>query len=194
MSIIEFHSPKDLELVESLVLDLCDPQEKANALSELRKKRGMFEDLAPMLWYSLGTMAALLQEVVLVYPTLSSPTLSANASSRVCNALGLLQTAAAHPVTRTPFLAARIPQCLYPFLDTTSKVKSYEYLRLASLNVIDALVKADDTEAFNFLVTSQVIPLCLRIMETDTELPKLVCHAIFCICPAMAHHVVNPIR
>jgi hypothetical protein len=37
MSIIEFHSSKDLELVESLVLDLCDPQEKVNALSELRK-------------------------------------------------------------------------------------------------------------------------------------------------------------
>ena len=35
MSIIEFRSSKDPELVESLVLDLCDPQEKANALSEL---------------------------------------------------------------------------------------------------------------------------------------------------------------
>ncbi|KAG2639906.1 hypothetical protein PVAP13_2KG034416 [Panicum virgatum] len=56
-----------------------------------RKKRGVFKDLAPMLWYSFGTMAALLQEVLLVYPTLSSPTLSANAASRVCNALGLLQ-------------------------------------------------------------------------------------------------------
>ena len=37
MSIIEFRSSKDLELVESLVLDLCDPQEKANALSKLHK-------------------------------------------------------------------------------------------------------------------------------------------------------------
>ena len=54
-------------------------------------------------------------------------------------------------------------------------------------------MQVDDTEAVNFLVTSQVIPLCLRIMETDSELPKIVCHAIFCICPAMAHHV-DPIR
>jgi len=54
-------------------------------------------------------------------------------------------------------------------------------------------MQVDDTEAVNFLVTSQVIPLCLRIMETDSELPKLVCHAFFCICPVMAHHV-NPIR
>ena len=37
MSIIEFRSSKDLELVESLVLDLCDAQEKANALSKLHK-------------------------------------------------------------------------------------------------------------------------------------------------------------
>ncbi|PUZ68403.1 hypothetical protein GQ55_2G024800 [Panicum hallii var. hallii] len=147
----------------------------------------MFKDLAPMLWYSFGTMAALLQPLISL----------ANASSRVCNALGLLQTVAAHPVTRTPpfgsyptlcqfkvllhycvvvhlhvfglclasivkalkyteivYMYARIPLYLYPFLNTTSKAKSYEYLRLASLNVIDALVK------------------------TDSELPKLVATSI----------------
>ncbi|XP_039793132.1 CCR4-NOT transcription complex subunit 9-like [Panicum virgatum] len=73
---------------------------------------------------------------------------------------------------------AQIPLYLYPFLNTTSKAKSFEYLRLASLNVIDALVKVDDTETVNFLVTSQVIPLCLPIMETDSELPKLVATSI----------------
>ena len=46
-------------------------------------------------------------------------------------------------------------------------------------------MQVDDTEAVNFLVTSQVIPLCLRILETGSELSKLVCHAFFCICPAM---------
>jgi len=53
-------------------------------------------------------------------------------------------------------------------------------------------MQVDDTEAVNFLVTSQVISLCLRIMETNSELPTYVMPS-FCICPAMAHHV-NPIR
>ena len=42
-------------------------------------------------------------------------------------------------------------------------------------------MQVDDTEAVNFLVTSQVIPLCLRIMETGSELSKTVCHIIFCM-------------
>jgi len=38
-------------------------------------------------------------------------------------------------------LAAHIPLFLYPFLNTTSKTRPFEYLRLTSLGVIGALVK-----------------------------------------------------
>lgn len=36
---------------------------------------------------------------------------------------------------------AHIPLFLYPFLNTTSKTRPFEYLRLTSLGVIGALVK-----------------------------------------------------
>lgn len=52
----------------------------------------------------LGTMAALLQEIVSVYPLLSPPALTAHASNRVCNALALLQCVASHSETRQLFL------------------------------------------------------------------------------------------
>jgi CCR4-NOT transcription complex subunit 9 len=42
------------------------------------------------------------------------------------------------------------------------------------LGVIGALVKMDDTEVINFLLTTEIIPLCLRIMETGSELSKTV--------------------
>ncbi|VAI37594.1 unnamed protein product [Triticum turgidum subsp. durum] len=96
---------------EQLVLDLCDPELRENALLELSKKREIFQDLAPLLWHSFGTVAALLQCV------------------------------ASHPETRIPFLNAHIPLYLYPFLNTTSKTRPFEYLRLTSLGVIGALVK-----------------------------------------------------
>ena len=38
--------------------------------------------------------------------------------------------------------AAHIPLYLYPFLNTVSKTRPFEYLRLTSLGVIGALVKA----------------------------------------------------
>ena len=95
----------DSELV-SLVLQLtCEVSlTRENALLELSKKREEFPDLAPLLWHSCGTIAALLQEIIGIYPALSPPTLSPTASNRVCNALALLQCVASHPETRSLFL------------------------------------------------------------------------------------------
>lgn len=159
---------------EQLVLDLCDPDLRENALLELSKKREIFQDLAPLLWNSYGTIAALLQEIVSIYPALSPPTLSPGASNRVCNALALLQCVASHQDTRILFLNAHIPLYLYPFLNTTSKTRPFEYLRLTSLGVIGALVKVDDTEVISFLLQTEIIPLCLRTMEMGSELSKTV--------------------
>jgi hypothetical protein len=89
---------------EQLVLDLTNAGTKETALLELSKKRESFPELAPFLWHSFGTMAALLQEIVSIYPMLQPPSLTAHASNRVCNALALLQCVASHPETRSLFL------------------------------------------------------------------------------------------
>ncbi|KAJ3292342.1 Cell differentiation protein rcd1 [Borealophlyctis nickersoniae] len=170
----------DEEKVYQLILDLTNPTTREQALLELSKKREAYEDLAPILWHSFGVMAALLQEIVSVYPTLMPPTLTGHASNRVCNALALLQCVASHNETRGLFLSAHIPLFLYPFLNTTSKTRPFEYLRLTSLGVVGALVKQNDnSEVINFLLSTEIIPLCLRIMETGSELSKTV--AIFIV-------------
>ncbi|KAJ1342418.1 cell differentiation protein rcd1 [Batrachochytrium salamandrivorans] len=126
-----------------------------------------------------GVVTIMLQEIVSVYPMLTPPTLTGIASNRVCNALALLQCIASHNETRTLFLGAHIPLFLYPFLNTTNKTRPFEYLRLTSLGVIGALVKNDNSEVINFLLSTEIIPLCLRIMETGSELSKTV--AIFIV-------------
>jgi len=157
-----------------MVLDLTNADKREAALLELSKKREAVPDLAPILWHSFGTIACLLQEIVTIYPLLSPPKLKAHASNRVCNALALLQCVASHPETRGLFLAAHLPLFLYPFLNTISKNRPFEYLRLTSLGVIGALVKMDDPEVITFLLSTEIIPLCLRIMETGSELSKTV--------------------
>ncbi|KAG6472384.1 hypothetical protein ZIOFF_069846 [Zingiber officinale] len=107
------------------------------------QKRDIFHDLAPLLWHSFGSIAALLQ--ILSYDSCLS----------------------------THF-AAHIPLYLYPFLNTTSKTRPFEYLRLTSLGVIGALVKVDETEVIGFLLRTEIIPLCLRTMEMGSELSKTV--------------------
>ncbi|KAF8141720.1 hypothetical protein EV363DRAFT_1308869 [Boletus edulis] len=166
--------------IYALVIDLMDPNTREAALLELSKKREQYDDLALVLWHSFGVMPALLQEIVSVYPLLSPPNLTAHVSNRVCNALALLQCVASHSETRQLFLNAHIPLFLYPFLNTTSKTRPFEYLRLTSLGVIGALVKQNDNNTvIHFLLSTEIIPLCLRIMETGSELSKTV--AIFIV-------------
>jgi len=166
--------------IYNLVIDLMDPLTREGALLELSKKREQYDDLALVLWHSFGIMPALLQEIVSVYPLLSPPNLTAHVSNRVCNALALLQCVASHAETRQLFLNAHIPLFLYPFLNTTSKTRPFEYLRLTSLGVIGALVKQNDNNTvIHFLLSTEIIPLCLRIMETGSELSKTV--AIFIV-------------
>ncbi|RGP71409.1 cell differentiation rcd1 [Fusarium sporotrichioides] len=149
----------------AFIADLLNENTREAALLELSKKREQVPELALILWHSFANMFV--------------PQLTAAASNRVCNALALLQCVASHNDTRTLFLNAHIPLFLYPFLNTTSKSRPFEYLRLTSLGVIGALVKNDSSEVINFLLTTEIIPLCLRIMETGSELSKTV--AIFIV-------------
>ena len=82
-----------------------------------------------------------------------------------------------------------MPLYLYPFLNTSSKSRPFEYLRLTSLGVIGALVKVTtflphkknfvfdysvEIHAITFLLSTEIIPLCLRTMEMDSELSKTI--------------------
>lgn len=51
----------DREKIYQWINELSSPETRENALLELSKKRESVTDLAPMLWHSCGTIAALLQ-------------------------------------------------------------------------------------------------------------------------------------
>lgn len=74
---------------------------------ELSRKRESYPDLAPVLWHSFGAITALLQEIVGIYPMLSPPTLTPQASNRVCNALALLQCVASHAETKNKLVKSK---------------------------------------------------------------------------------------
>ena len=75
--------------MHALVVALTHGPSREQALMELSKKRESIDDLALLLWYATGVMACLLHEIVAIYPNLAPPTLTSQASNRVCNALAL---------------------------------------------------------------------------------------------------------
>ena len=83
-----FTAPVDREQIYQWILELASSETRETALLELSKKREVVPDLAPMLWHSYGTIAALLQEIIAIYPAINPPVLTAHQSNRVCNALG----------------------------------------------------------------------------------------------------------
>lgn len=64
------------EQVYHWIQELSSPETREHALIELSRKREVLPDLAPMLWHSFGTIAALLQEIVMIYPVINPPTLN----------------------------------------------------------------------------------------------------------------------
>lgn len=172
-----FNKALNDEQIYQWISELVTGNNRERALLELGKKREQYDDLALVLWNSFGVITVLLEEIISVYPYLNPPNLSASISNRVCNALALLQCVASNVQTRTLFLNANLPLYLYPFLSTNARQRSFEYLRLTSLGVIGALVKNDTPEVINFLLTTEIVPLCLNIMEISSELSKTV--AIF---------------
>ena len=67
--------------VYTWIQELSSPDSREHALIELSRKREVLPDLAPMLWHSFGTIAALLQEIVMIYPVINPPSLNVSSSS-----------------------------------------------------------------------------------------------------------------
>jgi len=170
----EKEKEEEVKQIIKWVEQIKDESTREKALEELSHKRESLSDLALYIWYSTGTVATLLQEIINTYQLLAPPKLTIPKSNKACSVLALFQCVAAHPETRRPFLKAQIPIFLYPFLNTLNKSKPYEYIRLTALGVIGALVKVDNSDVITYLLNTEIIPLCLRIMERGSELSKTV--------------------
>ncbi|OBA25063.1 Rcd1-like protein, partial [Hanseniaspora valbyensis NRRL Y-1626] len=116
-----------------------------------------------------------------------------------CNVLVLFQCIALHPDTKMELINAQIPSYLFPFLQSATydnpinnnlkqqidmsenilKSREFEYLKLTSLGVFGSLVKSDSFEVIKYLLSTEIVPQCLKIMEVSSELSKTVALFIF---------------
>ncbi|KAL5573390.1 hypothetical protein UlMin_022987 [Ulmus minor] len=163
--------------VEDLLMALNDNRTRENAILLLNKIRiSGNEKLGLLLWNCPGAIFALLQEIMKIYYVLSTPELTEVAAKKVCDALALIQTVAAHPETKKEFVRANFAEYLYPLLNPKYVEKPFEYLRVNSLGVIGSLLKeaATDGEIIKYLIDGSVIPKCLFSMEVGGPLTKSV--------------------
>lgn len=111
----------------------------------------------------------MIQEIINVYPYLSPATLTPEKSERACKAISLLRNVASHEQCRIALLRAEIPIHLYPFMNSASSELRFEPIRIASLNVFAGLLKDCSPDVVIALLHTEIVPLCLRLMERGTE-------------------------
>ncbi|KAG5606790.1 hypothetical protein H5410_028282 [Solanum commersonii] len=191
---------------EQLIMNLRESSIREEVLIELnnfiieQSTEAMRMDLGFHLWNSEFTLTILLQEVVAVYPKLLDSTLAMAESTRLCNALNVIQCMASHPNARIGllkgsnnillifsvvyssntvlFYAATIPYFLYPFLRISENVmRPLQFVKLTILNLIAALAKFDESygqEILLLLLDTQVFSLCLLCIHHGDQLIRKV--------------------
>ncbi|XP_051134880.1 uncharacterized protein LOC127254047 isoform X2 [Andrographis paniculata] len=132
---------EDETTTNRLIIDLMDSRLRENALAHLARRARGFQDFAVRLWFSFGTIAILLQEVLSVYPFLSPPSLTPIQSDRLCNVLTLIQCVASHQETRSLFVQAYLPFYLVLLLNQIGELRCFERIRILTLGIIAALVQ-----------------------------------------------------
>jgi CCR4-NOT transcription complex subunit 9 len=171
---LQSRNSPELEKICQYITYLRDPMKKYDYFKELNNQRDNVPQLAPILWFSTGTVAILLQEIINIYPNLSPPTLTQAHSERICNVLGLFQCIALHNQTKPLFIQANLHLYLYPLISKTIRQRPFENLRVTSLGVIGALVKGEESETISYLINTELIVLCLRIMKKGNDLSRTV--------------------
>ncbi|XP_051140201.1 uncharacterized protein LOC127257781 [Andrographis paniculata] len=159
---------------EDLIVDLRDSGHRENALAALAMRAQGSLDLARLVWFSFGTIAILLQEVLSVYPFLSPPSLTPEQSNRLCNVLTILECVAADQDTRILFVRAYIHFYLVTLLNQIGELRCFEPIRLSSLRVFNALLQVPDARVIDLLLESEVIPPCLCAMQRGNESSRKV--------------------
>ena len=161
------------DLIINYINELKYEQKREKAISKLSEYYDKSKNLPIYLWYSQGTMAILLQEIISTYKYFSSTKLSLEKYSKIRNLLLLLTSMTSHEEIRYKLIEAKIPIFLYPFLNSTSTAKQNEYIKLLTLTVITNLILPQDPETISFFINTQIIPILLKIIDRGPLISKV---------------------
>ena len=161
------------DLIINYINELKYEQKREKAISKLSEYYDKSKNLPIYLWYSQGTMAILLQEIISTYKYFSSTKLSLEKYSKIRNLLLLLTSMTSHEEIRHKLIEAKIPIFLYPFLNSTSTAKQNEYIKLLTLTVITNLILPQDPETISFFINTQIIPILLKIIDRGPLISKV---------------------
>ena len=185
----EFISKKDdqeLEeedkIISKYILALKNDETRDEAMKNLHSyNKNPSEKIGLYLWYSGGTMAVLLQELIKLYqylPPYNSKKITNESYNKAIQISFFFECVALNSQTKKELIESGILVYIFPFLSIVPNSRNSLMIRTLTLRMLHTLIdKKLDIETFNILKQHQIMITLLKIVSNGKELDKkIACH------------------
>ncbi|XP_042513619.1 CCR4-NOT transcription complex subunit 9-like isoform X1 [Macadamia integrifolia] len=126
------------------------------------------------LYNSCGTVAILLQEVIMFYGKMMDGSLNVRSAKRLANVLTLLQSIAANPETRQNFVNSCLPNYLILLILFETQLEVYEIVRAMALSAVGILCQAREPKIIQWAINNDMVEVCQVSIQIGNELSKVI--------------------
>ena len=170
------------KIISKYILALKNDETRDEAMKNLHSyNKNPSEKIGLYLWYSGGTMAVLLQELIKLYqylPPYNSKKITNESYNKAIQIAFFFECVALNPQTKKELIESGILVYIFPFLSIVPNSRNSLMIRTLTLRMLHTLIdKKLDIETFNILKQHQIMITLLKIVSNGKELDKkIACH------------------
>ena len=170
------------KIISKYILALKNDETRDEAMKNLHSyNKNPSEKIGLYLWYSGGTMAVLLQELIKLYqylPPYNSKKIANESYNKAIQIAFFFECVALNPQTKKELIESGILVYIFPFLSIVPNSRNSLMIRTLTLRMLHTLIdKKLDIETFNILKQHQIMITLLKIVSNGKELDKkIACH------------------
>lgn len=172
------------KIISKYILALKNDETRDEAMKNLHSyNKNPSEKIGLYLWYSGGTMAVLLQELIKLYqylPPYNSKKITNESYNKAIQIAFFFECVALNPQTKKELIESGILVYIFPFLSIVPNSRNSLMIRTLTLRMLHTLIdKKLDIETFNILKQHQIMITLLKIVSNGKELDKkIACHIV----------------
>jgi len=170
------------KIISKYILALKNDETRDEAMKNLHSyNKNPSEKIGLYLWYSGGTMAVLLQELIKLYqylPPYNSKKITNESYNKAIQIAFFFECVALNSQTKKELIESGILVYIFPFLSIVPNSRNSLMIRTLTLRMLHTLIdKKLDIETFNILKQHQIMITLLKIVSNGKELDKkIACH------------------
>ena len=170
------------KIISKYILALKNDETRDEAMKNLHSyNKNPSEKIGLYLWYSGGTMAVLLQELIKLYqylPPYNSKKITNESYNKAIQIAFFFECVAINSQTKKELIESGILVYIFPFLSIVPNSRNSLMIRTLTLRMLHTLIdKKLDIETFNILKQHQIMITLLKIVSNGKELDKkIACH------------------